>query len=114
MKQNIKKQLRVLSENTDKETEEKRDTDVSYEKIVNLLQDPIINHSAVIRTMAHDPWNNSSDDTNRSLFKKKVDRAKNDEGSEYRFNEEDLAAIKKTLTTASTSIMSSLEGTDSN
>jgi hypothetical protein len=70
-----------------------------YQKIVNLLKNPIFNHSEVIRKL----WNEDNA-TKRSLFAKKLKRETNDEGSTYEFNDEELTKIVGILMDTSTEI----------
>lgn len=70
-----------------------------YDKIKGLLDNPIFNHSEIIRKL----WK-KDDATARSLFKKKLDRASNDSGSTYKFDDEELSKIASILMDTSTQI----------
>lgn len=60
-----------------------------YGTVKNLLEDDIINHSAVIRRL----WGND-DATNRSLFRKKLEQEKaQDSESTYEFTVKELQEI---------------------
>ncbi len=72
-----------------------------YDKIQALLGNEIFNHSEIIRKL----WGENKDDaTARSLFKKKLDRATNDTGSVYSFDEGELTKIATILMNTSTEI----------
>ena len=71
-----------------------------YDKIKNLLQNPIFNHSEIIRKL----WNQDDDASNRSKFRKKLNRDLNDTGSPYTFDEAELTRIASILMNTSTEI----------
>jgi len=70
-----------------------------YNKIQALLGNEIFNHSEIIRKL----WK-KDDATARSLFKKKLDRATNDTGSVYSFDEGELSRIVTILMNTSSEI----------
>ena len=70
-----------------------------YQKIQGLLSNEIFNHSEIIRKL----WG-EDDATKRSLFRKKLHRETNDEGSTYEFNDEELTKISNILMDTSTEI----------
>jgi len=61
-----------------------------YGRLRELLSNDIINHSGIIRRMKG--WGDA-DDTERSLFKKKLDMTKNDQGGVYRFEKHEVEDI---------------------
>lgn len=62
-----------------------------------LLDNDLYNHAAVMRRLG---WE-GDENTNRSLFEKKLKREKNDSGGEYTFEEADLEKIITILDTES-------------
>lgn len=68
--------------------EKKENLSSKYKKVQELLSNDLFNNSAVIEKL----WG-SKDATNRSLFRKKLHRLKNDSGSEYEFSEQELDKI---------------------
>lgn len=92
MKDVIKEQLRELGgvSEADKPSSdaEIKGTSGQYERVRSLLTNDIFNHAGIILQL----WGNK-DATNRSLFKKKLDRAKNDTGGTYEFSEEEISKI---------------------
>src|SRR5688572_4730272 len=102
----------ILRENTIKEEgetaqptggrdERKHQTkdDTKYDRLTRLLDNNIFNHAGIIEKL----WGDS-DATNRSLFGKKLKRAKNDEGGEYQFSEEEISKILQILQNTSNDI----------
>ena len=75
-----------LIENIINEKKEKLSN--KYKKVQDLLKNDLFNNSAVIEKL----WG-SKDATNRSLFRKKLHKLKNDSGSEYEFSEQELDKI---------------------
>lgn len=75
-----------LLENIIQEKKDKLST--KYKKVQGLLDNDLFNNSAVIEKL----WG-SKDATNRSLFRKKLHKLKNDSGSEYEFSEQELDKI---------------------
>ena len=63
----------------------------SYERIVSILKNNIINHAGIMDVIWRDKG--GSDATNRSLFGKKLDK----NNKNYRFSEEELSKIKTAL-----------------
>lgn len=82
---------------------EKESNDGEYDKVVKLLDNDLINHAAIGRRMKGEEWS-GSEATNRSKFRKKLKRLSNDEGSIYKFSDEDLSQIQKILLTLSSTI----------
>jgi hypothetical protein len=74
------------------------------EKITKLLQNDIINHAAVVRKMTGEEWTGNSEATNRSKFRKKLNRMTNDEGGSYAFDEDEIGQIEKILMGLSSTI----------
>lgn len=79
-----------------------------YDKVVKLLDNEIFNHAAIVRQLKGKPWGDNTEATNRSLFRKKLNKEKNDEGSEYQFSEETMSDVQKILMNVSSSITNSL------
>jgi hypothetical protein len=85
----ITKHLTESEKKDDKEDEEEsKSFSAKYKSIQKLLDNDIFNHSAIIKEL----WG-SKDATNRSLFRRKLNRMKNDFGSEYKFEESELDKI---------------------
>lgn len=74
-----------------------------YQKIQGLLSNEIFNHSEIIRKL----WG-EDDATKRSLFRKKLHRENNDQGSTYEFKDEELTKIANILMDTSTEIRKSI------
>jgi hypothetical protein len=70
-----------------------------YQKIQGLLSNEIFNHSEIIRKL----WG-EDDATKRSLFRKKLHRETNDEGSTYEFDDTELTKISNILMDTSSEI----------
>jgi len=99
MKDFIKNKLAEARDSKPKETEAPDSGGSQYDKIQALLGNEIFNHSEIIRKL----WK-KDDATARSLFKKKLDRATNDTGSVYSFDEGELTRIATILMNTSTEI----------
>lgn len=99
MKDFIKNKLEEARGSKEKEAEAPDGGGSQYDKIQALLGNEIFNHSEIIRKL----W--KKDDAGaRSLFKKKLDRATNDTGSVYSFDEGELTKIATILMNTSTEI----------
>ena len=70
-----------------------------YSTIQGLLNNEIFNHSEIIRKL----WGDDSA-TKRSLFRKKLHREENDQGSTYGFDEDELTKISNILMATSSEI----------
>jgi hypothetical protein len=83
-------------ENGEKEEKKKIANDSSmkarYDKIKNLLNNPIFNHAEIAKAL----WGDK-DATNRSLFRKKLHMELNDSGDPYEFDDEELSKIGSVL-----------------
>lgn len=66
-----------------------------YRRVQNRLKNDLWNHAAVMRRLNWD----GDDNTNRSLFEKKLKRADNDAGGKYEFDKEELEKIITILDT---------------
>ena len=75
-----------------------------YDNIVTLLQNDIYNHAGVMRRLTNEPWASNTEATNRSLFRKKLNKEKNDDGGEYLFSDETLSGIEAILMNLSATI----------
>lgn len=75
-----------------------------YEKIRSLLSNEIFNHAAIMRQLG---WE-GKEDTNRSLFRKKLNMEPNDTGGVYEFDEADLLKISDILMRTSSQIKKSV------
>lgn len=83
--------------------------EVEDSKIISLLKNDIINHAAVVRKLVGDEWSNNSEATNRSKFRKKLNKLSNDEGEGmYSFDEDEIGQIEKILMGLSSTITNSL------
>ena len=58
--------------------------------------------------MKGEEWSDNSEATNRSKFRKKVNRMQNDEGGTYLFNDDELAQVQKILMNFSSTISHSI------
>lgn len=85
---------RLIKENT----EDNQHNEVSglYKRVQGKLSNDLFNHAAVMRRLN---WE-GDENTNRSLFEKKLKRAKNDSGGLYEFEKEELEKILTILDTA--------------
>lgn len=66
-----------------------------YRRVQTRLKNDLWNHAAVMRRLNWD----GDDNTNRSLFEKKLKRADNDAGGKYEFEKEELEKIITILDT---------------
>lgn len=66
-----------------------------YRRVQKRLENDLWNHAAIMRRLN---WE-GDDNTNRSLFEKKLKRADNDAGGEYSFTKEELEKIITILDT---------------
>jgi len=111
MKDVIKEHLREFAgvteagkgEKKNEPTQEKKGTTGQYERVRSLLSNNIFNHAGVIEQL----WG-SKDATKRSLFRKKLNRMKNDEGGTYEFSEEEISKIISIMMDTSRQISTSL------
>tara|TARA_R110000851_G_scaffold11678_3_gene40832 strand:+ start:90 stop:464 length:375 start_codon:yes stop_codon:yes gene_type:complete len=96
----VGKQPKEVINNTTKE----EDTENKDDKILKLLNNDVINHAAVVRKMTGEEWIDNSEATNRSKFRKKLNKFSNDEGSNYFFDEDEVGQIEKILMSLSSTI----------
>lgn len=75
----------------------------NYDKIAAILNNPIVNTAAICELVLGD-----KEATNRSLFRKKLNREPNDSGSVYEFDENELLKIQTALMSFSTQIRKSI------
>ena len=73
------------------------DVEDKHKKIANLLSNDLVNHAALSRGMTGEEWTDNSEATNRSKFRKKLNRMQNDEGGTYEFNDDELAQVQKMM-----------------
>ena len=78
------------------------------EKIIKLLGNDVINHAAIVRNMTGDSWVGNSEATNRSKFRKKLNKLTNDEGGSYSFDEDEVGQIEKILMGLSSTITNTI------
>lgn len=78
--------------------------DSKYQKIKSLLDNDIFNHAAIMRQLG---WQ-GKEDTNRSLFRKKLYQEPNDAGGHYEFDEAELLKISDILMRTSSQIKKSV------
>lgn len=100
MKDKIRQLLRESSE------EKKVDSPSSsaqYKRIYSLLQNNIFNHAEIIEKL----WG-SKDATNRSKFRKKLNRESNESGQAYQFDDEEISKIALILMDTSAEIKKNL------
>lgn len=116
-KETIKNLLRENSKNLNEDAENSRikatvthgdesedDKSKGDDKILQLLNNDIINHAAVVRKMTGEEWVGNSEATNRSKFRKKLKKLNNDDGSPYSFDEDEVGQIEKILMGLSSTI----------
>jgi hypothetical protein len=72
------------------------------------MSNDVINHAAVVRKMSGESWTGNSEATNRSKFRKKLNKTTNDEGSSYSFDDDDISQIEKTLMGLSSTITNTI------
>lgn len=89
----------------DSETTSKENLD---DKVTKLLSNDIINHAAVVRKMTGEEWVGNSEATNRSKFRKKLNRMTNDDGGTYTFDEDEVGQIEKILMGLSSTISNTI------
>lgn len=114
-KKDIKKLLRETANvNEVKPTIKAKDADsaekeAAEDKIANLLQNnDIINHAAIARSMTGQEWTDNTEATNRSKFRKKLNKLSSEEGSTYSFDDDEVAQIEKILMGISSKINNSI------
>jgi len=78
------------------------------DKITKLLGNDIINHAAVVRNLTGEEWTDNSEATNRSKFRKKLNKMTNDEGGSYSFNDDEIGQIEKILMGLSSTISNTI------
>lgn len=78
-----------------KEGEQSANFSGLYRRVQNKLKDDRINHAAIMRDLE---WE-GDDNTNRSLFEKKLKRADNDTGGKYAFTQNELEKILNSIET---------------
>ena len=86
------------NDNNNKESSQGQEISGLYKRVQGKLANDLFNHAAVMRRLNWD----GDENTNRSLFEKKLKRAKNDSGGNYEFTKEELEKILTILDTAST------------
>lgn len=99
MKDIIKTKLHEAFIKNETNDSEKDISSSKYNKIQTLLKNDIFNHSAIIRKL----WGDD-DATKRSLFRKKLEREKNDNGTPYEFDDTELTKISDILMSTSSEI----------
>ena len=90
-----------------KKVTDKGDLKAKHERVAGLLKNDVFNHAGVIRRL----WGDS-DASNRSLFKKKLERELNDNGNPYEFDDEELSKIVNILMDTSKQVTSTLGSGD--
>ena len=101
----IKSTKKIVQDKDSDESEDQRKGDT----VSNLLKNnDIINHAAVVRRMTGQEWVDNSEATNRSKFRKKLNRMTNDEGGAYSFDEDEISEIEKVLMSLSSTISTTI------
>lgn len=98
-KSTIKKILREFVESkvlTEKKEKKKKDkTDKDYASIQNkLIDSEILTQAGVMQASG---LGDADSATDRSLFSKKLRKAKNDEGGVYKFNDNEVSSVTKVI-----------------
>lgn len=75
----------------------------NYDKVADILNNPIVNTAAICELVFGD-----KEATNRSLFRKKLNREPNDNGSQYSFDEGELLKISNALMNFSNTVRKSI------
>lgn len=88
-----------------KQSTDKGDLKAKHERVAGLLKNDVFNHAGVIRRL----WGDS-EASNRSLFKKKLERQLNDNGNPYEFDDEELSKIVNILMDTSKQVTSTFGG----
>ena len=96
----IAKECNIKSINEDKKLSKK--DELEYTRIQNILQNDLFNHSAIIRRLGGE-WEDTA--AKRSLFRKKLHKLENDNGSIYHFTPEEIQKITTILTSAANEIV---------
>lgn len=79
------------------------------DKITSLLtNNDIINHAAVVRQMTGEEWTDNSEATNRSKFRKKLNKTTSDDGGQYSFDDDEIGQIEKILMGLSSTITNTI------
>jgi hypothetical protein len=74
---------------------------IKYSRVQKLLSNELYNHSEIIRRLGGD-WEDTG--AKRSLFRKKLLKLENDNGSKYHFTPEEVNKILDILTAAANEI----------
>lgn len=84
---------------------DKGDLAAKHETIKGLLSNNVFNHAGVIEKL----WGDS-EASNRSLFRKKLERELNDNGVPYEFTDEELSKISNILMSTSKQVSKKIGG----
>tara|TARA_B100000953_G_C17688437_1_gene314657 strand:- start:50 stop:418 length:369 start_codon:yes stop_codon:yes gene_type:complete len=87
----------------EKKTKDSSDLKAKHARVEGLLQNNVFNHAGVIERL----WGDS-EASNRSLFRKKLERELNDNGVPYEFDDEELSKIVNILMDTSKQITKTL------
>lgn len=102
-KENIRNILRESVKLNEDDSEEKVSPS-QYERIRSLLDNDKVNHAGVIQQL----WG-SKDATKRSLFRKKLNKMKNDAGGQYEFSKEEVSKIMSIMMNFANEISSTIK-----
>lgn len=101
-----KDKIRQLLREASKEKKEKEASpSAQYKRIYNLLQNNIFNHADIVEKL----WGDKNA-TNRSLFRKKLNRERTESGKTHQFTDEELSKIGLILMDTSAKIKKNLGG----
>jgi hypothetical protein len=100
----LKEKLATKAPLETKKTGDENTNDSKYQKVKSLLDNDIFNHAAIMRQLG---WG-GKEDTNRSLFRKKLYQEPNDSGGHYEFDESELLKISDILMRTSSQIKKSV------
>lgn len=100
--------IQTEAKESDKAENSKGSKEDVTDNVTKLLDNDIINHAAIVRKMTGEDWTGNSEATNRSKFRKKVNKLTNDEGSVYSFDEDEISQIEKILMNLSSTITSTI------
>lgn len=92
----------VDNEDTEEEDDDddlEKGTKTLYKRVQGLLNNDLFNHAAIIERL----WGDK-DATNRSLFRKKLNKERADDGTVYKFGRDELSDILSILSTAASEV----------
>lgn len=86
-------------EDDDEDDDLEKGTRALYKRVQGLLNNDLFNHAAIVERL----WG-EKDATNRSLFRKKLNKEVADDGTVYKFERDELSDILSILSTAASEV----------